>query len=110
MAAPVVARWTAHSQRFEASAATREPAWVKGVLIAVALSFSACSSCAIGDRIRGKYPQAGRFISPRWSEPDALFAIYLTLLVTAIAVPLNLIFGVTRLGRSPSSIFAANSY
>ena len=38
------------------------------------------------------------------SEPDALSAIYLTLLTAAIAVPLNLIFGIAACGQLPSSI------
>jgi len=96
MAAPVVARWTAHSQRFEASAATREPAWVKGVLIAVALSFFSLFLLLPLVTVFAEGLRKGWAVYlAALVEPDALFAIYLTLLVTAIAVPLNLIFGVT---------------
>ncbi|MDG4561469.1 MAG: sulfate ABC transporter permease subunit CysW [Candidatus Competibacter sp.] len=96
MAAPVVARWTAHSQRFEASAATREPAWVKGVLIAVALSFFSLFLLLPLVTVFAEALRKGWAVYlAALVEPDALFAIYLTLLVTAIAVPLNLIFGVT---------------
>ena len=96
MAAPVIARWTAHSQRFEASAATREPAWVKGVLIAVALSFFSLFLLLPLVTVFAEALRKGWAVYlAALVEPDALFAIYLTLLVTAIAVPLNLIFGVT---------------
>lgn len=96
MAAPVVARWTAHSQRFETSAATREPAWVKGVLIAVALSFFSLFLLLPLVTVFAEALRKGWAVYlAALVEPDALFAIYLTLLVTAIAVPLNLIFGVT---------------
>lgn len=96
MAASVVARWAAHSQRFEASAATREPAWVKGVLIAVALSFFSLFLLLPLVTVFAEALRKGWAVYlAALVEPDALFAIYLTLLVTTIAVPLNLIFGVT---------------
>ena len=96
MAAPVVARWAAHSQRFEDNAATREPAWVKGVLIAVALSFFSLFLLLPLVTVFAEALRKGWAVYlAALVEPDALFAIYLTLLVTAIAVPLNLIFGVT---------------
>ena len=96
MAASIATRWTAHSQRFEASAATREPAWVKGVLIAVALSFFSLFLLLPLVTVFAEALRKGWAVYlAALVEPDALFAIYLTLLVTAIAVPLNLIFGVT---------------
>ncbi len=95
MAASIATRWTAHSQRFEASAATREPAWVKGVLIAVALSFFSLFLLLPLVTVFAEALRKGWAVYlAALVEPDALFAIYLTLLVTAIAVPLNLIFGV----------------
>ena len=96
MAASIATRWTTHSQRFEASAATREPAWVKGVLIAVALSFFSLFLLLPLVTVFAEALRKGWAVYlAALVEPDALFAIYLTLLVTAIAVPLNLIFGVT---------------
>ena len=96
MAASIATRWTAHSQRFEASAATREPAWVKGVLIAVALSFFSLFLLLPLVTVFAEALRKGWAVYlAALVEPDALFAIYLTLLVTTIAVPLNLIFGVT---------------
>jgi len=75
--------------------ATREPAWVKAVLITLGLSFFALFLLL---------PLFAVFIEALrkgWDvyvaslvEPDALSAIKLTLLVAAIAVPLNLVFGV----------------
>lgn len=96
MAASIATRWAAHSQRFENNAATREPAWVKGVLIAVALSFFSLFLLLPLVTVFAEALRKGWAVYlAALVEPDALFAIYLTLLVTAIAVPLNLIFGVT---------------
>lgn len=74
--------------------ATAEPAWVRLALIAVALLFLALVLAlpvatvlheALADGITA-YREAV-------SDPDALAAMRLTLLVAAIAVPLNLVFG-----------------
>jgi sulfate transport system permease protein len=76
--------------------ASREPAWVRWLLIALALLF--LSGFLV-------MPLAVVFIqafSKGWSlyvsaltEPNALAAIRLTLFVACIAVPLNLLFGVS---------------
>ena len=76
-------------------AATVEPLWVRITLITLALSFSALFLLL---------PLIAVFIEAfrkGWEaylmaiiEPDALSAISLTLLTAAIAVPLNLVFGV----------------
>jgi sulfate transport system permease protein len=42
-----------------------------------------------------------------FKDPDAIAAIKLTLLVAAIAVPCNLVFGVAAAGASPNSAFLA---
>ncbi|HCK81544.1 MAG TPA: sulfate ABC transporter permease subunit CysW, partial [Candidatus Competibacteraceae bacterium] len=96
MGAAVATHWTVHARRFEASAATREPAWVKGVLLAIALGFFALFLVLPLATVFAEALRRG------WSvylaalvEPDALSAIGLTLLVAAIAVPLNLVFGVS---------------
>ncbi len=96
MGATIATHWTAHARRFEENTATREPVWIKGVLIAVALAFFALFLLL---------PLATVFVEALrkgWSvylaalvEPDALSAIALTLLTAAIAVPLNLVFGVS---------------
>ncbi|MDR2032898.1 MAG: sulfate ABC transporter permease subunit CysW [Azoarcus sp.] len=82
--------------RFEARAATREAPWVKWTLITVALFFFALFLLA---------PLVALFVEALrkgWeayfaalSEPDMLAAVRLTLLAAGIAVPLNLVFGVT---------------
>jgi sulfate/thiosulfate transport system permease protein len=81
--------------RFEANAATRDPLWVKAVVLGSALGFFALFLLL---------PLIAVFVEALrrgWSiylaaltEPDALSAIRLTLLIAAIAVPLNLLFGV----------------
>ena len=75
--------------------ATTEPAWVRRALIAVALLFLTLFLFV---------PLAAVFVEAfkkGWGvyiaaivEPDALSAIKLTLITAAIAVPLNLVFGV----------------
>ena len=77
------------------AAATAEPAWVRLLLVAVALAFLALFLLV---------PLAAVFteaLRKGWDaylaaivEPDAVSAIRLTLLTAAIAVPLNLVFGV----------------
>lgn len=76
--------------------ANHEPAWVRWLLISLALLFLGCFLVM---------PLAVVFIqafSKGWSlylsalaEPNALAAIRLSLLVVAIAVPLNLLFGLS---------------
>ena len=80
--------------RFEANTATRDPVWVKAVVLTLALGFFA---------IFLLLPLFAVFVEALrkgWSaylaalvEPDAMSAIRLTLLTAAIAVPLNLVFG-----------------
>jgi sulfate transport system permease protein len=84
-----------HAARFEAKAATREPTAVKWTILTLALGFFA---------IFLLLPLVAVFyeaLRKGWDiyiaaliEPDALSAIWLTLLAAAIAVPLNLVFGI----------------
>jgi sulfate/thiosulfate transport system permease protein len=81
--------------RFESNTATRDPAWVKAVILTAALGFFALFLLL---------PLIAVFVEALrrgWSvyiaalvEPDAASAIRLTLLIAAIAVPLNLVFGI----------------
>jgi sulfate transport system permease protein len=81
--------------RFEANTATRDPAWVKGVILALSLGFFVTFLLL---------PLIAVFVEALrrgWSvyiaalvEPDAASAIRLTLMTAAIAVPLNLLFGI----------------
>ena len=83
------------STRYEANAATREPAWVKWSILGVSLAFFAVFLLM---------PLVAVFVEAfrkGWDtylaaliEPDALSAIKLTLTAALIAVPLNLVFGV----------------
>jgi len=78
-----------------ALAATAEPAWVRRTLIGLALAFLAFFLFV---------PLAAVFFEAfkkGWSvylaaitEPDAVSAIWLTLIAAAVSVPLNLVFGV----------------
>jgi sulfate transport system permease protein len=76
-------------------AATEEPAWVRRLLIGVAIGFMTLflfvplAAVFYEALARG----VGVFVAAV-TEPDAQAAIRLTLLVAAIAVPLNLVFGI----------------
>jgi sulfate transport system permease protein len=85
---------------FERRSATRDPAWVKWLVLGVSLSFFALF---IVMPLLAVFVEALR---KGWTayfsaiiEPDAFSAIRLTLLAAAIAVPLNLLFGVAAPGR-----------
>ena len=81
--------------RFEANIATRDPRWVKFLVLGLGLTFFAVFLLL---------PLIAVFVEALrkgWStyfaalvEPDAAAAIRLTLLAAAIAVPLNLVFGI----------------
>jgi sulfate transport system permease protein len=79
-----------------AKAGTTEPAWVKWTLIAVALGFvflflvlplAAVFTEALRKGLDGFFET--------YKEPDTWSAIRLTLITAAVAVPLNLVFGVS---------------
>ena len=78
-----------------AKAGTTEPAWVKWTLIGIALTFIflflVLPLAAVFTEALRK--GAGAFLEA-FKEPDAWSAIRLTLITAAIAVPLNLVFGV----------------
>ena len=86
---------TATAMPAPARSVTTEPAWVRRVLIGVALAFLAFVLflplvAVFVEALRngiGAYLDAIR-------EPDAIAAMRLTLTIAAIAVPLNLVFGV----------------
>ncbi|MEQ1719377.1 MAG: sulfate ABC transporter permease subunit CysW [Hyphomicrobium sp.] len=92
------ARLAPHSgsaSRFEANVATRDSGWIKLIVLGLGLSFFALFLLL---------PLVAVFVEAfrkGWTtylaalaEPDAHWAIRLTLLAAAIAVPLNLVFGV----------------
>ena len=86
---------TSDSRHAAASAALRDPLWVQIVLIVLGLGFF---SLFLLLPLAAVFAQA---LSKGWQlyvqallDPDALAAIRLTLLVAAIAVPLNVVFGI----------------
>ena len=81
--------------RFESNTATRDPVWVKTLVLLLGLGFF---SLFLLLPLIAVFVEAFR---RGWSvylaalvEPDAMSAIKLTLLTAAIAVPLNLLFGI----------------
>lgn len=84
-----------HAARFETRSATREPTWIKWTIVGVSLAFF---TLFLLMPLIAVFVEAFR---KGWDtylaaliEPDALSAIKLTLIAAAIAVPLNLSFGV----------------
>ena len=92
------------------SEATTEPAWVRRVLIAVALAFLAVFLFVPLIAVFAEALKKGLDVYlAAIVEPDALSAIRLTLVAAAISVPLNCAFGVAAAWRSPSSTSAART-
>lgn len=90
-----VAQQARERSRSHPASPTTEPRWVQWVLIAGALLFLLSFLLlplvlVFAEALRGG---AHAFVQAV-TEPDALAAIKLTLLVTAIVLPLNLVFGV----------------
>ena len=77
------------------SDATTEPAWLRRLLIAVALAFLTVFLFVplIAVFVEALKKGAAVYLAAI-SEPDAVSAIKLTVLVAAISVPLNLVFGI----------------
>jgi sulfate transport system permease protein len=81
-------------ERYE-TPATRDPAWIKAVLISVALTFFAVFLLLpLGTVFHEALRKGWVVYLKSLSHPDAWAAIKLTLITAAIAVPLNLFFGV----------------
>ncbi|NBD19897.1 sulfate ABC transporter permease subunit CysW [Aquabacterium fontiphilum] len=77
------------------SAATREPAWVRWLLISLALVFlSLFLFLPLVSVFFEAFKRGWDVYLAAVVEPDALSAIKLTLIAAAISVPLNLVFGV----------------
>lgn len=75
--------------------ATSEPAWVRWVLIGIALGFLGLFLLVPLAAVFTEALRKGlRVYLSALSEPDARAAIWLTLTAAAIAVPCNLVFGV----------------
>ncbi|MBI2311177.1 MAG: sulfate ABC transporter permease subunit CysW [Betaproteobacteria bacterium] len=88
--------WAAdHAGRFESNVATREPAWVRWLILAVSLTFFGVFLLLPLVAVFAEALRKGwTTYLTALAEPDALSAVRLTLITAAIAVPLNLVFGV----------------
>lgn len=83
------------AEKLQSRDATREPTWVRYTLIAIALIFFL--SCLILPLILvfvEAFKQGVGVYAQALVHPDTLSAVKLTLLTAAIAVPLNVVFGV----------------
>ena len=92
------ARLSPHSgvaSRFEANIATRDPQWVKVLVLGTGLAFFALFLLLplVAVFVEALRKGWGTYIAAL-VEPDAMSAMRLTLLAAAIAVPLNLVFGI----------------
>jgi sulfate/thiosulfate transport system permease protein len=93
--APVAAsQYSRYNTKLARNRAASESAWVRGVLIAVVLIFLSLFlfvplAAVFTEGLRKGFDAYFAAIV----EPDALAAIKLTLIATAIALPLNLVFG-----------------
>ena len=77
------------------SAALREPFWVQALLLGLALSFFALFLLLpVGLVFTEALRKGWALYVQALIDPDALSAIKLTLIAAAIAVPLNVVFGV----------------
>jgi len=84
------------SQRFERNAATRDSAWVKHTILSIGLLyFGVFLLLPLVVVFAEAFRKGWETYLAALVEPDAVSAIRLTLLAAAIAVPLNLIFGVS---------------
>ncbi|TFW10212.1 sulfate ABC transporter permease subunit CysW [Oxalobacteraceae bacterium OM1] len=78
-----------------AQSATAEPVWVRVLLIGIALAFlTLFLFIPLVAVFTEAFKKGWDTYATAITEPDALSAIKLTLLTAAIAVPLNLVFGV----------------
>ena len=97
MAGAVAHSWGGdNAQRYESSAATREPVLVKWLIVGISLTFFAFFlllplAAVFTEALRKGWDAYAAALV----EPDTLSAIRLTLTAAAIAVPLNLVFGVS---------------
>ena len=91
----IITQHTHYRAKIASSRALSEPAWLRWLLIALALAFLSVFlfvplAAVFTEALRKGF---GAYIGAV-TEPDALAAIRLTLIAAAVAVPLNLIFGV----------------
>jgi sulfate transport system permease protein len=95
MSSATISQYSSYQAKVARSRATSEPTWVRWALIATALAFL---SLFLFIPLAAVFTEALRkgfqtYIAAL-VDPDALSSIKLTLIATAIALPLNLVFGV----------------
>ena len=88
-------QYSKYQQKVARSRATSEPAWIRWALITTVLLFLTLFlivplAAVFTEALRNGFDT---YITAL-SDPDALSSIKLTLIAAAIAVPLNLVFGV----------------
>ncbi len=83
------------AERFESNTATRDPPWIKLLILGVSLGFFALFLLMplIAVFVEA-FRKGWEVYAAALVEPDAYASIRLTLIVAAIAVPLNLVFGI----------------
>jgi sulfate transport system permease protein len=80
--------------RFEANPATRDPWWLKAVILGLGLGFFALFLLAPLIAVFAEAFRKGLSVyAAALVEPEAMSAIKLTVIAAAISVPLNLLFG-----------------
>ena len=93
--APIFAAPRSRATRFEESPAAREPALVKWIITTISLAFFASFLllpllAVFAEAMRKGWAAYLAAIT----QPDALSSVRLTLLAAAVAVPLNMLFGI----------------
>ncbi len=95
MSAGPVSSWSSQTHHFQEKATTREPTWLKGLLITIALLFFGLFLLLpLATVFAGALRKGWTVYLAALVEPDAWSAIVLTLTVAIIAIPLNVVFGV----------------
>jgi sulfate transport system permease protein len=94
-AATTISQYSRYNAKVARSRATSEPVWIRWALIGISLAFLTLFlfiplAAVFTEALRKGFET---YIAAL-VEPDALSAIQLTLVAAAIAVPLNLVFGV----------------
>jgi sulfate transport system permease protein len=93
--APPLVAVAAVSKPDHARSATLEPFWIRILLIGIALAFlTLFLFVPLAAVFAEAFKKGWQAYLAALTEPDALAAIKLTLITAAIAVPLNLVFGV----------------
>lgn len=89
------AHWDMASRRFQANSATSEPRWLRWLLMGISLLFFTLFLLLPLAVVFAEALHKGLAVYfAALIEPDARSAVLLTLGVAAIAIPLNLVFGV----------------